>query len=67
MLNAVYYLPIIINGFFGEENIKDKVFRSKEKPVQVLLPELILAFAIVYFGISSKGIIDLITKSIAGL
>jgi len=33
----------------------------------VLLPELILAFAIVYFGISSKGIIDLITKSIAGL
>ncbi|HNU79862.1 MAG TPA: proton-conducting transporter membrane subunit [Bacillota bacterium] len=67
VLNAVYYLPIIINGFFGEENIKDKVFRSKEKPVQVLLPELILAFAIVYFGISSKGIIDLITKSIAGL
>lgn len=67
VLNAVYYLPVIINGFFGEENIKDKIFRSKEKPIRVLLPELILAFAIVYFGISSKGIIDLITKSISGL
>jgi multicomponent Na+:H+ antiporter subunit D len=67
VLNAVYYLPIIINAFFGEENINDKVFRSKEKPVRVLMPELILVFAIIYFGISSKGIIDLISKSITGL
>jgi len=67
VLNAVYYLPIIVNGFFGEENVKNKVFRSKEKPVRVLLPELILTFAILYFGISSKGIIALIAKSISGL
>jgi len=67
VLNAVYYLPIIVNGFFGEENVKDKVFSSKEKPVSVLLPELILAFSILYFGISSKGIIALITKSVSGL
>ena len=67
VLNAAYYLPIIVNGFFGEENIKNKVFRSKEKAIRVLLPELILAFAIIYFGISSKGIMELIAKSISGL
>lgn len=67
LLNAIYYLPIIVNAFFGEENLKDKVYRSKEKPIRVLLPELILAFAIVYFGISSKGIINLIAKSVSAL
>ncbi len=67
LLNAIYYLPIIINAFFGEENVKDKIYRSKEKPVRELLPELILASAIVYFGISSKGIIELIAKGISGL
>lgn len=67
LLNALYYLPIIVNAFFGEENIKDMVYKSKEKPVTALLPVLILAFAIIYFGISSKGIIDLIAKSVSGL
>lgn len=67
LLNALYYLPIIINAYFGEENTKDMVFMSKEKPIKALLPLLILASAIVYFGISSTGIINLITKGIAGL
>lgn len=67
LLNALYYLPIIINAFFGEENIKDMVYRSKEKSVGALMPVLILASAIIYFGISSKGIIDLIAKSVSGL
>jgi multicomponent Na+:H+ antiporter subunit D len=67
LLNALYYLPIIINAYFGEENIKDKVYMSKEKSMKALVPLLILAFAIVYFGISSNGLIDLITKSISGL
>lgn len=67
LLNALYYLPIIVNALFGEENLKDKVYRSKERSVVALLPELILAFAIIYFGVSSKGIIDLIAKSVSGL
>jgi multicomponent Na+:H+ antiporter subunit D len=67
LLNALYYLPIIINAYFGDENTKDMVFMSKEKPIKALLPLLILASAIIYFGISSTGIINLITKGIAGL
>lgn len=67
LLNALYYLPIIINAFFGEENTMDMVYRSKEKSVKALLPVLTLALAIIYFGISSKGIIEIIAKSVAGL
>jgi multicomponent Na+:H+ antiporter subunit D len=67
LLNALYYLPIIINAYFGEENTKDKVYMSKEKPMGALLPILILAVAIVYLGISSNGIIDLIAKSVSSL
>jgi multicomponent Na+:H+ antiporter subunit D len=67
LLNALYYLPIIINAYFGEENIKDMVYMSKEKSIRALLPLLILAFAIVYLGISSNGIINLITKSVSGI
>jgi multicomponent Na+:H+ antiporter subunit D len=67
LLNALYYLPIIVNAYFGEENTKDMVFRSKEKSVRALLPILILAFAIIYFGVSSQGLIGLIAKSVSGL
>jgi multicomponent Na+:H+ antiporter subunit D len=67
LLNAMYYLPIIINAYFGDENTKDMVYMSKEKPIKALIPLLILAFAIVYLGISSSGIINLITKGISGL
>ena len=67
LLNALYYLPIIINAYFGEENIKDMVYMSKEKSFGALLPFLILAFAIISLGISSKGIINLIEKSVLGL
>lgn len=67
LLNALYYLPIIINAFFGEENTRGMVYRSKEKPVEALIPVMLLAFAIIYFGVSSKGIIELIAKSVSGL
>jgi multicomponent Na+:H+ antiporter subunit D len=67
LLNALYYLPIIINAYFGEENIKEKVYMSKEKSMGALLPILILAVAIVYLGISSNGIIGLIAKGVSGL
>ena len=60
LLNAVYYLPIVINGFFGEENLKDKVYKSKAMELKTILPVIMLIIAMVYVGIASKGIISLI-------
>lgn len=64
LLNALYYLPILINAYFGDENVKGKTYMSKEKSLGALLPLLILASTIVYFGVYSNGIINLIEKSI---
>lgn len=65
LLNAVYYLPISINGFFGEESLEGKVYKSKEKPVKELIPVLILVISMIFLGIYSESIINLIKLGLA--
>jgi multicomponent Na+:H+ antiporter subunit D len=60
LLNAVYYLPIIINGFFGEENLSDKIYKSKAMEIKKIMPVIMLIAAMIYVGIASKGIIAII-------
>ncbi|WP_291632947.1 proton-conducting transporter membrane subunit [Clostridium sp.] len=61
LLNAVYYFPIVINGFFGEENLKGKVYKAKSKPVKELMPVIFLVVSMIYVGAASRGIINLIS------
>lgn len=61
LLNAVYYFPIVINGFFGEENLEGKVYKSKSKPLKELMPVIFLMFSMIYVGVASRGIINLIS------
>lgn len=67
LLNAVYYFPIIINGYFGEEGLKEKVYRGKERPIKELLPIMALAFGVVYLGLSGGGLLRLIETGILAL
>lgn len=60
LLNAVYYLPISIHGFFDEEQSSSKLYKSKEKSVKELMPITILVIAMLYVGVNSEGIINLI-------
>lgn len=64
LLNAVYYLPIIVNAFFGDENLKGKVFKSKEKKIVELIPVILVSLLIVYLGLFSRGLIELITEAV---
>ncbi|MCK8061079.1 MULTISPECIES: complex I subunit 5 family protein [unclassified Fusibacter] len=64
MLNAVYYFPIIINGYFGEENLDGKIYRSKSKPIKALLSLIILSVVMVGVGFMSGVLIDFIEKGI---
>lgn len=64
LLNAAYYLPIVVNGFFGDENLEGKVYGSKRKPLKELLPIISLSIAMIYIGTSSRGIIELIKKGL---
>lgn len=60
LLNVAYYFPIIINGYFGEENIRNKVYKSKELKKAKMIPLTILTFLIVLSGIFSLQLINLI-------
>lgn len=64
LLNAVYYFPIVINGFFGEENMKNKVYKSKSKPIKELMPVIFLVISMIYVGVASREIINLINLGI---
>jgi len=64
LLNAVYYLPISINGYFDEENSSGKIYKSKEKSIKELIPIAILVIAMFYVGINSEGIINLIKTAL---
>jgi len=61
LLNAAYYFPIIINGYFGEKNLEGKVFRSKSKPVKELIPVIVLAVALILAGFVSGPILQQIS------
>lgn len=64
LLNAVYYLPIVINGFFGEENLEGKVYKAKSKPIKEMLPVIALIMVMIYTGIVSGKLINLIQLGI---
>ncbi|RQD73864.1 MAG: monovalent cation/H+ antiporter subunit D family protein [Candidatus Syntrophonatronum acetioxidans] len=51
LMNGLYYLPIIINGFFGEE-VHGKGFVADEVPYKMLVPIIILAVCCLIFGVS---------------
>ena len=61
LLNAVYYFPILINGFFGIENLKDKEYHSKKVPAKKTLPIVVLIIAMIILGALSKNILDFIS------
>lgn len=60
LLNAIYYFPIVINGYFGEDNLDGKIFRSKSKPLKELIPLILLTIAMVAVGFLSGPIIEFI-------
>jgi multicomponent Na+:H+ antiporter subunit D len=64
LLNASYYFPIIINGYFGEENLDGKVFLSKSKPIKQLLPLIILTVLMVLVGFFSGNLIEFIERGV---
>ncbi|MBU3113543.1 complex I subunit 5 family protein [Clostridium lacusfryxellense] len=61
LLNAVYYFPIVINGYFGEDNLKGKIYKSKSKPLKELMPVIFLVISMISVGLASSGIINLIS------
>lgn len=54
LLNAVYYLPVIINGYFGEEVLAKENNLCSKKSVAQLVPIIILIISAIALGITSQ-------------
>ncbi|MBR0173176.1 MAG: hypothetical protein IJQ21_10345 [Lachnospiraceae bacterium] len=67
LLNALYYLPVVIRAFFGkeaQEMAETEAFASKERPVKDLLPLILLAVGVVVFGVAAGPVSDFLHSGI---
>lgn len=56
LMTARSLLPIIINGYFGNDNLKHRVYKSKSKPVDEVMPLIIIGIIIVLLGYFATGV-----------
>jgi len=59
LLNLLYYFPIVINGYFGNENLQGKIYKSKKIPFVRLLPIFLLVLSMIVIGGMSYNLIGL--------
>ncbi len=64
LLNAVYYLPIVINGFFNKQDNKSDLNHTNKIQLKEIIPILILIIMMGFIGLSSNSIINLIKLGI---
>jgi multicomponent Na+:H+ antiporter subunit D len=66
LLNAVYYLPLVIRAFFGAEAREQSENRvSLERPTKHLMPIIALAGLVMVFAVYSGPVISLIEVGMA--
>lgn len=65
LLNGVYYLPIIVNAFFGEP--EGRVSEPKPLPKQMSAALLVLALGIIWFGLFPSQLAGVVTKAAQSL
>lgn len=66
LLNAVYYLPIIVNAFFKKGSFEKKP--GPEAPLTMLVPTLILVGLAVFFGLFANhttiALVEMVVNSV---
>lgn len=60
LLTALYYFPIIINGYFGEENLRDRLLNSRVRSFRDLLPLFSLSFLMILAGFLSGHVLEIL-------
>lgn len=66
LLTAAYYFPLIINGFFGEDNLRDRISLSKLRPAREQLPLAALALLLVLAGAFSGTLLEVLEAGMTG-
>ena len=65
LLNGIYYLPIIINAFFGIP--EGAVTEPKRLPMQMTIPLVLLGLGCILLGVFPSHIVELVSKAAQGL
>lgn len=69
LLNALYYLPIVIRAFFGKKSDDVSVTGGSaiiERPIAALVPIAILSGLVIFIAVFSGPFISLIEAGVAG-
>lgn len=68
LLNALYYLPVVVRAFFGTTSEEMGQFgKSVERPISALLPIMILGCFVVVVAVTSTSFMTLIQQGTASL
>lgn len=65
LLNGIYYLPIVVNAFFGEP--QGAVAEPKRLPLQMSVPLTILGLSVVLFGVFPSLVLGLVSRAAQSL
>ncbi len=63
LLNGIYYFPIVIDAFFGTK--VEPRSEHRDVPALMLVPVLILAAGVIFFGFFPGPLLNLIEKALA--
>lgn len=68
LLNALYYLPVVIRAFFGKEAREKAENRvSLERPVTALAPIMILSALVIIIAVASGPFVNLIQEGVLSI
>jgi multicomponent Na+:H+ antiporter subunit D len=65
LLNGIYYLPIVVNAFFGEP--EGPVAEPKPLPREMLVPLTVLGFSVILFGVAPNLVLGMVSKAAQAL
>jgi len=65
LLNGVYYLPIVVNAFFGEP--EGKVAEPKALPKQMVVPLVLLGAGVIFFGLFPSLVVGVVSRAAQSL
>jgi len=62
LLNGIYYFPIVIDAFFGTQIMPQS--EHKDVPALMLVPVMVLAVGIIFFGFYPAPVLSFIERAI---
>lgn len=65
LLNGIYYLPIIVDAFYGKP--EGPVLEPKPLPLQMMIPLVVLGFSTVFFGLFPSLVVRLVSTAAQSL